>query len=137
MSKFEINDPELRGVILEQIGHARLIAEDAHETARIIHAYIIEHMPGKDTLPEIDQVYLDSFGWFIAVADKEFNSRKTDFIDDLVQNLTPVIEDDSISAKHKTRIVYACGNLFEMNRILIEIGNSMFHSGAELNKMDK
>lgn len=128
MSKFEIDDPELRRVILDETGHMRLINEQSYAIARAIHAYIIKHV-NRSQYSDAD-IYLDCFGQFFNAAVGEYDPRQASFIDGLILQIAPVIENNHLNTEQKARILYACGNLFEMNRILIDIANAL-HRGED------
>lgn len=134
MSELEINDPDLRRQLLDKLGPGLMIAENGFETACLTHGYIKNHAHLK-TLSSDSRAYLECFEWFFAVAANDFAPEAFEFTGSLVEYLIPLLQDGSINDHIKVRTIYACGNVMELNRILIGIVNELHRAARkQLNK---
>lgn len=134
MSELEINDPDLRRQLLGKLGPGLMITENGFETACLTHSYLQNHAL-LDTLSSDSRAYLECFEWFFAIAANDYAPAAFEFTGSLVDYLIPLLQDGSIDDRVKVRTIYACGNVLELNRILIDIVNELHRAARkQLNK---
>jgi hypothetical protein len=125
MSKFEIDDPELRRILRDKTGHVRLIHDYQYETAYEIFYYLQSQLKAHPKLLDSFQPYMDLFDQFFTYSALDYDPKSTSYLDGLVMNMGSVLSEERLNNEQKARILIACGNLFELNRMLIDFANLM------------
>lgn len=126
MTPFDIEDPILRKALDSHSSHVRLIHEYKYESAFQVYQYVSERLTQfQDELA--DSIwYVDYLRLFFDHTGTGYDEKSPAFIDGLVLTMAPVIEDKRLNREQKARLLISVGNLFEMNRTLIDIANHMY-----------
>ncbi len=125
MSKFEIIDPQLRQALVSKTGHVRLIHEHQYETAYEIFNYISDHLDERRTCDQSLRPFLVHIESFFDYSGTEYDAKSSTYLDGLVLHMATILDAEDLNRPQKARLFIACGNLFEMNRILIDIANQL------------
>lgn len=128
MTAFDIEDPSLRTALTSHTSHVHLIHEYKYETAFLVYRYVSERLKHHHEELTESARYIEYLGQFFDHTGTGYDEKSPSYTDGPVLSMSSVIEDNQLNKEQKARLLISVGNLFEMNRILIDIANQLYES---------